>query len=148
MAEPGDLIRAQGELRPLEKAGNPGQFDSAGYYACQKIRYRLWAEEQPRIHTRQSLRKWLFRLRETLTETYTASMHEGPCGILSAMLLGDKAFLTEESRRNFQVGGCLHLLVISGLHVMMLGMGLLQILLRLRLPQTPACASASALMVL
>ena len=60
MAEPGDLIRAQGELRPLEKAGNPGQFDSAGYYACQKIRYRLWAEEQPRIHTRQSLRKWLF----------------------------------------------------------------------------------------
>ena len=146
-AEPGDILQARGELRPLESARNPGQFDAAGYYACFRIYYRLWSEDPPEVHRRQSIRKWLFRLRETLTETYAARMHEDQAGILSAMLLGDKAFLSEESRRNFQAGGCLHLLVISGLHVMLLGMGLLQILLRVRLPQTAACILTAGVMI-
>ncbi len=146
-AEPGDLLRARGELRALEQAGNPGQFDAAAYYACQKIRYRLWSEKEPETENRQSIRKLLFRIRENLTGTYTACMREASAGILSAMLMGDKGFLTDESRRNFQAGGCLHLLVISGLHVTLLGMGLLQILLRLRIPQTPACITAAAGMI-
>lgn len=147
-AEPGDLLRARGELRAVEQAGNPGQFDAAAYYACQKIWYRLWAEQAPEICSRRSIRKVLFRIREKLTGAYSGCMREAPAGILSAMLMGDKAFLTEESRRNFQTGGCLHLLVISGLHVTLLGMGLLQILLRLRMPQTPACLLSAVCMIL
>ena len=120
-AEPGDLLRVRGELRAVEKAGNPGQFDAAAYYACQKIWYRLWSDQEPEIRCRKSIRKVMFRIREFLTGTYAHCMREAPAGILSAMLMGDKGFLTEESRRNFQAGGCLHLLVISGVQYLFLG---------------------------
>ncbi len=146
-ALPGDELEAWGDMRPLEAAANPGQFDQAGYYASQGIYYRVWAEETTCRKGGAGLARSLFCLRERLTAAYAGHMAEDTAGILAAMVMGDRALLTEDSRRNFQVGGCLHLLVISGLHIMLLGMSVLKLLLYLRLPQKPAGALAALIMV-
>ena len=58
-------------------------------------------------------------------------------GVLAGMLLGERALLDEEVRRDYQTGGIMHILAISGLHISMLGSGLFMLLLhamiRLRL---------------
>ncbi|MCF0145443.1 MAG: ComEC/Rec2 family competence protein [Eubacterium sp.] len=134
----GTIVYASGELTPIAEAGNPGQFDAAAYYACTGCYYRMWAEKTEVILQGGGFRESLLSLRERTIKRITQVMHEEPAGILIAMLLGDKAFLTDDTKIRFQTGGVLHLLVISGLHVMLLGTALREILLRLRLP----CAAA------
>ena len=141
-------VSGKGTVRLLEPAGNPGQFDAAAYYACSRIYCRIWCEEPLLVRGGGGLRETLVHTRERVMSFYLASMPEAPAGIITAMLLGDKSLLTEESRRNFQVGGCLHMLVISGLHVTLLGASVLRILLRIGLGQRPACMLAAALMCL
>ena len=46
-------------------------------------------------------------------------------GILAAMLLGDKSSLDTDVRLNYEAGSVLHIISISGLHLMLLGMGAL-----------------------
>ena len=145
---PGSILRVTGWIQPVEPAGNPGQFNAAAYYGCRKIWYRIRAEQCRILREGGGLQERLFRLRERMEAVLLTSMGEDQAGILSAMLLGDKTLLSDGIRQDFQVGGCLHLLVISGLHVSLLGMTVLRILLRLRIPQTPACVSAGILMCL
>ena len=144
---PGFVLSADGLVQALEHATNPGQFDAASYYGALGIHARMRAEEVTIRARRRTVSGALFLLRGHMQDFLGRHMHEAPAGILSAMILGDKRMLTEESRRNFQVGGCLHMLVISGLHVSLLGGAIRKLLLRLPLPPSAATCAAGALML-
>ena len=60
----------------------------------------------------------------------------------------ERSELTEETYLAYQQSGLLHLISVSGMHLMLLGMALRRLLMALHLPKTPASLAAAAGMVL
>lgn len=133
----GNQLQAEGSLSSFQPARNPGNFDWYTYYRSRHIAYRVYAEDlvitDPHV---APLRQKLLSLRETLTirlqqicgqDTETASL-------LTALLVGDKTLLEEDTKANYEDGGILHILTVSGLHVSLLGTAILTLGKRLYLP--------------
>ena len=143
----GSTLRAYGSLSRFEKAGNPGQFDAASYYANQGIYYSMWAENVRSLSEGNFFLEGMTRLRELLSQALVDVMSEESAGILCAMLYGNKSLLLPETKWNFQAGGLMHILAISGMHLMLLGTAVITMLRFLRLPDAAARSIAAILML-
>ena len=138
----GDLVRVQGRLRRLPRRRNPADFDlssylrSRGTYATLSVTdtadvallgHRLTQTERLVVPAQWYVRNQLARLIPT----------DEARAVLEALVLGDRSGLEAETRERFARTGLMHLLAVSGLHVLLVGMvlyGLLRpALLRLRL---------------
>lgn len=105
----------------LTLLGNPGT--SA---ACLLNRWRDTASA--RLESLPSLTRWLPRpLRATSEDA----------AMLTAMLTGDRSYLTRGLRAGFERTGSFHLIVVSGLHLAILAGCIFALARRLRLPQLP-----------
>lgn len=142
----GSKIQVEGILERIEPPGNPGQFDSESYYGIKKIGYTVWAEEIEVVTARVGWGERLQRLREKLVETLNLMLPQRHAGVLAEMLLGDKNNGDPETKVNYQVGGVMHILSISGLHLSLLGMSCYRLLCRIRLPGTVRAVAAGILM--
>ena len=136
----GSVIQVSGTLSVPEKASNPGQFDLQSYYASRRIYYSLFAESCKVLQPGGGFRERVLRLKNSLAEKTDAITDEETAELLKAILLGDQTGLTVDTRRSYQVGGILHILAISGMHISFLGMGLLKVLQKIRLPFPLAAA--------
>ncbi len=141
-----------GETSEIPHASNPGQFDSADYYAAERIFYEMFAADISVISEELTLRERMARLREKLSKNQAKVMHADQAGVLSSMILGQRSDLSRESRLNFQYGGIMHILAISALHISLLGMAVyrlvLAILVRILHRGRPAVVLAAAAAVL
>lgn len=142
----GSKIQVEGILERIEPPGNPGQFDSESYYGIKEIGYTVWAEEIEVVTARAGWGERLQRLREKLVETLNLMLPQRHAGVLAEMLLGDKNNGDPETKVNYQVGGVMHILSISGLHLSLLGMSCYRLLYRIRLPGTIRAVAAGILM--
>ena len=129
-----------GTLYPFEPAMNPGQFDAETYYHTLKLSFRLVRAKALKCSekSRDPLGDLLDRLRRYFSSLLDECLSEEDASVLKAVLLGEKGFLSEETRSLYQESGILHILAISGLHISILGMGLLRLLKKLSLPD-PVC---------
>lgn len=134
----GSVVVVSGILSQPEGASNPGQFDLHDYYAGQQIYYTLYAEEWEILEKGGGIRETLLSLRNALLDRIDRMTGPETASALKAVLLGDRSGLTEEEKRNYQVGGILHIFAISGMHISFLGRGFLKLLQRLGLPLLPA----------
>ncbi len=125
----GSVVSTEGTLEKPDAPANPGQFDTAAWYAAKGIFYTIWAEE---IRVAQEappgFSEYMKQIRSRMVENLSVMLPESQAGILSAMLIGDKSLLDPELKAAYQMGGVLHVLSISGLHLSMMGMGLLRLL--------------------
>lgn len=133
----GDRVLAGGEIRYFEAARNPGNFDRRFYYGVRGVDARfkpayLKVLREARFPLREHLFMACSRAHERITETMG---EEGT--VLSAMLLGKKSLIDQDTRRLYQKNGIAHLLAISGLHLSLLGFGLYQLLRRSGMPYLP-----------
>lgn len=142
----GSEIQVQGELKEIPAPGNPGQFDSATYYKSRKIAYTMWAEKVEVLKAKHGWKEMAERLREHLAGRLSLMLPKRHAGVMIAMLLGDKSYGEAETRVNYQMGGALHILSISGLHLSLLGMGCYRLLCRMRLPNAASIVAAGVLM--
>ncbi len=125
----GSEIETEGILEKPETPANPGQFDTASWYAAKGVFYTMWADEIRTVEKAgPGAAEGLKRLRSRIAGNLSAMLPKSQAGILSAMLLGDKTLLASEVKAAYQTGGVLHVLSISGLHLSMLGMGLFRLL--------------------
>lgn len=119
----GDTIMLPAAWAPIKNAGNPYEFDYAGYCRrnntwyqqyCKPQQVRLYAKLDSRF--RPTLDKWHLyaanALRNYLPEKRVR-------GLLQAMLLGDEADLDPDLRNIFSNTGIVHVIAISGGNVMM-----------------------------
>ncbi|MDD6208536.1 MAG: DNA internalization-related competence protein ComEC/Rec2 [Clostridiales bacterium] len=130
--EPGNIVRVKGKLSVPQPATNRGQFDQKEYYKSKGIHFMMKGtsvEKAVKGHDR--LAGFLYRLRTRIKQVYTESLPTEEAGIVSAMVLGDKEYLSEEVRDRYQSAGISHILAISGLHVSMFGMFLYEALKKL-----------------
>lgn len=123
----GQILILQGTISLFDEAANEGQFDSRAFYRSQKIDFGVWVDLVERVEGKPDrFRIWLSAVREELSVPLERYAKDD--GVLSAMLLGDKASLDGEIKSLYQKSGIAHILAISGLHISLLGMSLYRLL--------------------
>lgn len=116
----GDRLQIESKILPTRPALNPHQFDYSNYLKRQKIRYTLFASELSGLEQRFSLQPQVNRFKkETNRKMIAAGYSERTAGLVSAMLLGDRTETDNAMEESFRKTGVVHILAISGLHVMM-----------------------------
>lgn len=128
----GNILQVKGRVSFYQNAGNPGNFDQKLYYRRQNIRGYLRASEL--ILTDGSVRTYadaLDRFRLNWKRTLLKVLGKQDGELMSAVLLGDKTGIDEETRTLYQVNGIGHVLAISALHLSFIGIGLYRLFCRL-----------------
>lgn len=144
----GSLIQVTGTLSVPEEATNPGQFDLKEYYAGKRIYYSIYAESCISLEEKTGFKEHFLRIRNRLARKTEEMLDPDTAEVLNAMILGDRNGLTEDRKRDYQVGGILHILAISGMHISLLGQGLFRFLLQIGIPLPLAAMISGALLVL
>ena len=134
----GSLALLTGIIEPTPECRNPGEFDSRQYYAGDRIWYFLKKAKLLRAtESCRPYRQFLIDLRQHLS-TLLEELAGKDAPVFQAMLLGDRSGLEQETRLRFQFAGIVHILAISGLHISVIGLGLIALLERLGLGIAPA----------
>ncbi len=144
----GEYVAVRGSFFEFSEASNPGEFDSKTYYRSKQVVGRLKnAELVERAEPAFGIREWLLQRRE-YWETYLAECFpKKEAAIMSALLLGEKGGLEEETRELYRRNGILHILSISSLHITILGMGFYRLLRKAGLPVWTAAVLGGMFMV-
>lgn len=119
----GDSVRVTGVLLPLRRKRNPYDFDLASWYRSRGLSGSIVRAEVVRVvrgsdPTDRVVEGARVRVRTSITETVPTRSQDMPL----ALLLGDRSLIAPEVRDDFARSGLMHLLAISGLHVMFVGM--------------------------
>ncbi len=147
MPEIGQYVRISGKVKVFTSPTNPGEFDSKLYYSSLKISYRLTAARAVKIAGRPNrYRMALYKVRLFFERALDRSMEEQDAAIMKAMILGDKAYMDEETRDMYKANGIMHILAVSALHVSIIGMGLYELLKRLNVNRVVASLLAIVFM--
>lgn len=135
----GNCIRAEGKAVPFAEPENQGQFDEKSYYRAERMCCKFNADsiEVSNADT-DRIREWCRQVQNRLDSIYEEILPDKHAGIVSAVLLGNKAELDADIKELYQKNGIAHILAISGLHVSLLGMGVFAIIRKSGSPLLPA----------
>lgn len=159
----GQRIRAVLRMLPPDTFHDPGVWSLPDYLASEQISATatLIAAQQDNNQPRLSIldasssgspQCWLNRMRNTagsrlealpaITGNLPHFLRATPedAAMLTALLTGDRTFLTRSLRAGFERTGSFHLIVVSGLHLAILAGLVLSLAERLRLPRLAATA--------
>ena len=121
----GQRLFVYGKGSLFEEAPNPGGFDAKQYYFSLGITGTIHGKAvRIRSFSVHRLNQALFQAKNKLLESYITYLGERGAGVLSSMLLGERALLSEETQELYRHGGISHILAISGLHVSLIGTAL------------------------
>ncbi len=145
----GQTVKVKGRQYVFERAGNPGQFDMAIYEKCRGIDFELTKAEILSVSGRaHPLKEGLNRLRYRISGVYDRLFPKEYAGIIKAITLGDKNSLDRQIKGLYQRAGAAHILVVSGLHISLIGIFLYGCLKRTRLPRPPCAIIAFIILFL
>lgn len=118
---PGDKIWVKAKIQPAPVALNPYQFDYAKFLKRQRIDYMIFSDFV--FHKEKSGRSFPNSVARFKKEVYNKFIQNGysknAADIIGAMLLGDRNEMDKEVEDQYRKTGVVHILSISGLHVMM-----------------------------
>lgn len=122
----GDTLSILGSATPATSK-NQGYLD---FLASIGINYSIKAKEVKVSHFQAlGLADWIERYRTQLSSRLGSRFHDQESGsVASAMFLGDKSSLSNETKGFFASSGLSHILAVSGLHVGVIYLGLGMIL--------------------
>lgn len=129
----GDRVRLDARLRPPRARRNPADFDYAAFLARQGIWTTATAYDADALAVGPSALGPFDRIVQHVrayTERTLRAFVPGDDAqaLLVALVLGDRAGLDDATNAAFRNTGLLHLLAVSGLHVLLVGMLLYELL--------------------
>lgn len=135
----GDRVVVEGLLRAPPFRRNPADFDVAAWLASNDLSGTLTnARLRQRRRSNGAYHVLVNRTRSFIRRAIRRAVPPGSHDLPEALLLGDRSSLTDETRDDFARSGLMHLLAISGLHVLFVGMMLHRLLrpllMRMRWP--------------
>jgi len=117
----GDNIVINGRFIPFTEPEHPFTFDYSNYLKNHRIAFRIMGHyyaEAANVIPRVNLMIWVAQVKKYLLDTFVAHGMSGKdLAILNALYLGDKSKLSYEQKDAFADAGAMHLLAVSGLHV-------------------------------
>lgn len=122
----GDVVEVVGQLARTAPPSNPGEFDFAAYLHDQSIRTVISAKKTPQAVTRleqgwpTSFQGWLAVIRGRGVRILHETLPPHQEGLASALLLGEDASMTRAEWDKYVNTGVIHVLAISGQHLVIL----------------------------
>lgn len=118
----GDILLISADINKVKNAGNPYEFDYAGYLKTRHILYSSYVQKSEWIklknEDRFNIRALAWKWRDKLLHIYQENgIKNESFDILAALTLGYKSSLDPEIRRAWADAGAMHVLAVSGLHV-------------------------------
>lgn len=146
--KPGDTIRLRATLQPPSMPALPGGYDFARWawfqglgatgYAIQASEIVVPAAERE-TGLVQSVRDRLERLRQDIAERIRAAVPGETGAIAVSLITGERGGITEETNDAYRDSGIIHILSISGLHMVIMA-GSVYAAVRILLAAFPAIA--------
>lgn len=119
----GDQILTNAPLFPIEEPKNPGDFNYAQYLHHKNYYLKGYAsssnfiikgpDKQP-YYRAKNIRSYI------LGALQQAGFSNEHIGIMGALLIGDKTYITDEINQAYTASGTMHILAVSGMHVAIL----------------------------
>ncbi len=123
-------LRCQPELLVNERY--PGAFDQSRYYELQGLSHRAFVySEQIKDLGARSLNQhnsWLLAVKNQLSSAFRSALTPRSAAIGRALILGERDGIDAQLRSYFLATGSMHILAVSGMHIGLLILVLLQIL--------------------
>jgi competence protein ComEC len=120
----GDVVEAQGMLHTVSGPSNPGSFDYADWLRDQRIRAELVVRHRTGLIRWQadpgSLSGLLAQVRGWGRRTLAGYLAPAEANLATALLLGDSSALAVEEWDGYVRTGVIHVLAISGQHLLVL----------------------------
>ena len=118
----GDLILIKGNIKEINNAGNPSEFDYKKYLARKHIHYKTYQNSEQWVLVGKNegnpVFAQSFAIRDSLLNIYLESGIKGEeFGLLAALTLGTMDYLSDEIIEAYSESGAMHVLSVSGLHV-------------------------------
>ena len=118
----GQRIQTFNTFQTIPRPLNPGSFDYADYMAKKGVFHQVnlneneyvLAFEQPPLGLKTKIGLWRQNIQEKLLQY---NFEKDELGVLNALILGDKRFISGDIRQDYASAGAVHLLAVSGLHV-------------------------------
>lgn len=120
---PGERWQLQVRLRAVRGFANPGGFDYAGWLFRQGLSARGYIrKEGPNERLEQSARYLIDQFRSRVSKQIEAlDFNDASKALLAALSVGDKQGLSRDTWDSLRLTGTVHLVVVSGLHIGMVG---------------------------
>ncbi len=144
----GKTLVLKGNIQTFQPATNDGGFDEQQYYKTLQTDCRIDVTDILGCFGQVNiLAEKTNQFRQKLKHSIIRSMDADEAGILMAMILGDKSLLPTETREQYQQMGISHILVISGLHISMIGMAIFRLLRKCRMGMVLSAAISIGFLV-
>ena len=130
---PGDKLLIHAKIRKFQTAGNPAEFDYPGYMSDRNIFGNIYVKDNQWKKTGDNLGPTLrvipAALRNTAFQFLQQSLENSDVlAVTSALLLGERDYIDEEIKDSFANAGVIHTMAVSGLHVGIIYLILLNLL--------------------
>ncbi len=143
--QPGDRLFINAYINEVSNPGNPYEFDYQSYLSRQNIYFTSYiSEDNFKIEKSNptSLTLYAERIRGKLLKLLKSALNNQQAfEVVSALTLGYRDELTEETQSYFTSTGAMHVLAVSGLHVGMIFMFLSWLLSSLKRSSTGRVAN-------
>jgi competence protein ComEC len=118
----GDIVLVLGQPQLIPEPHNPAEFNQKAYLSHQNIYHQHYVKVQNLIRIGNIppsyVQKILLQLRAYTDSLLSASIPKAQeKAIVLALVLGNKALLTEDLKAAYGRAGAMHVLAVSGLHV-------------------------------
>lgn len=125
----GDRVRLNGLVEPPSERRNPAQMDYAAFLRGRGIHATMWIEDEAAILFLGPATSLLDRItvstQRHIRDAISSHVPDaGARAALLALLLADRSEIDPETLDSFRATGLMHLLAVSGLHVLLVGLGL------------------------
>ncbi len=137
----GDILAINAKPEPVPSAANPYEFDYRNYLANKYIHYQTMPKVDRWYATGLNDGHWFYKGLETVRAHAVAVLkaHLPPdyAAITASMLLGYRADLSTSLLERYSVTGTIHVLSVSGMHMVLLYGLLVWVLLPIRRTKRP-----------
>lgn len=117
----GELYLCESNFTGLSKPMNPYGFDYSGYMKKQGVYYQYntrFENLKTLPYRKNNLTIWALQARNHLQQKLSQyPFGKEELGIINALLLGDKKYISKDLQGKYAAAGAVHILAISGLHV-------------------------------
>ncbi len=116
-----DTIQVRLMINQPRTRRNPHDFDYQSYLYSQDIFFEAFLEDSSQIiifpNPSLNSMRMMANLRESIMHQFQRYLSNSSSGIMSALILGERSEVDEETRADFANTGVIHVLAVSGLHV-------------------------------